>query len=56
MGIQATAEVVGGVADRVRLELLPDRLAAITIWHPIDAMTLQAAVQRGTGQMRDRGW
>jgi len=32
------------VADRLRLELRPDRLVAIDLGQPADAVTLQAAV------------
>src|SRR5258708_33489829 len=43
------------VADRIALELLPSRLAAaFQLRQPADAMPLQTAMQRGTGQMRDR--
>ncbi len=42
------------VADRIALELLPSGLAAFRFWKPADAMPLQTAMQRGTGQMRDR--
>ena len=41
------------VADRIALELLPSRLAAaFHLRQPADAMPIQAAMQRGTGQMR----
>lgn len=42
------------VADRVRLELLPDRLVAFDIGQTRDAMALEAAVQRWPRQMRSR--
>ncbi len=43
------------VADRIALELLPSRLAAaFHLRQPADAVPLQTAMQRGTGQMRDR--
>jgi len=43
------------VADRIALELLPSRLvAAFHLRQAADAMPLQTAMQRGTGQMRDR--
>jgi len=42
------------VADRIRLELLPDGLVAIDLGQPTDAMALKATVQRGARQMRDR--
>jgi hypothetical protein len=42
------------LADRIALELLPSGLAAFHFRQPADAMPFQTAMQRGTGQMRDR--
>ncbi len=41
-------------ADGVARELLPLGLVTLEIWQPRDAMSLQASMQRRTGQMRDR--
>lgn len=41
------------VADRVALELPLRRLVALDIRQSADAVTLQAAVQRGSRQVRD---
>ena len=43
------------VADRVGLELLAPRLIAVDLWQPGDIVPLQAAVQRGPCQLRERG-
>jgi len=40
--------------DGVALELLPLGLVTLDIRQPRDAMALKAAVQRRTGQVRDR--
>jgi hypothetical protein len=42
------------VADWIRLELLARWLVTIDLGQPADAMTLEATVQRGARQMRDR--
>jgi len=42
-------------ADRVALELGPPRLVALCVGQPRDAVALQAPVQAGAGQVRDRG-
>src|SRR5208283_4055617 len=41
------------VADRIGLELLLVGPVALHLWQPRNAMTLQAAVQRRAGQVRD---
>jgi hypothetical protein len=41
-------------ANGISLELLPGGFIAFDIRQPADAMSLQASVQRGPGQMRDR--
>ena len=43
------------VADRVSLEARAFGLVAVDIRQATDAVTLQAAVSRRAGQMRDRG-
>ena len=43
------------VADRVGLELLAPRPVASHIGQPGNIVPLQASMQRGSGQLRDRG-
>jgi hypothetical protein len=42
------------IANRITLELLPGRLVVLDAWQTGDAVTLQAAMQGGAAQMRDR--